>query len=78
MLKSLGMLGPKILGCFVLTDAMKLKCSYKCPRELSCTAMRPWTVKLPTTQYVSLQSAYSATCIDTVVTAVTMHLEPQS
>jgi len=73
MLKSLGMLGPKILGCFVFTDVMKSKCSYKCPRELSCTAMRPWRVKLPTPQCVSLQSACSATCIDTAVTTVSYH-----
>ena len=80
-LKGLGMLGSKPGVLFTYRCNWSWGqglASYNCPRELSCTAMRPWLVKSPTTQCVSLQSTCSATCIDTVVTAVTMHLEPQS
>jgi len=46
MLKNLGMMETKNWGALHLQIQLELKYINKCPRELSCTAMRPWTVQL--------------------------------
>ena len=76
MLKSLGMLGPKTWGLFYLQMQLFIK-SKSIVSYISQRADMHIQVTMDseiTTQCKSLQSTCSATCIDTAVTAVSMHL----